>query len=186
MKNERALPPSLMELAKESGFSAVAALDVGTLEFLPAVREMCAEGKCRSYGKNWACPPACGSLEEIREKVHRYSQGLLLQTVGDREDPFDFEAIQQVERDNKSNFERLVNKLKEAKVDFYAMSAGTCTKCAECTYPRSPCRHPEELFPSMEACGLLVSSVCRNHGLPYYYGEQKIAFTCLVLFDRWP
>ena len=43
-------------------------------------------------------------------------------------------------------------------------------------------RHPETLAPSMEACGLFVSDVCRSNALPYYYGDRKIAFTCCVLF----
>ena len=62
------------------------------------------------------------------------------------------------------------------------MGAGTCTRCAACTYPDAPCRHPETLAPSMEACGLFVSDVCRSNALPYYYGDRKIAFICCVLF----
>lgn len=58
----------ILELALEQGFTHTAPLDPGTLELLPEVRDMCAENSCGKYDKNWACPPACGTLEECREK----------------------------------------------------------------------------------------------------------------------
>lgn len=173
----------MIHLAKESGFSVAEPLDVSTLEFSQAVRDMCAEGKCSSYGRNWSCPPICGTLEEIEEKVRPYSKGILLQTIGFREDSFDFDAMRQIEADNKIHFENIIKRLRQAGSNFFAMPAGTCTRCEICTYPDSPCCTPEYLFPSMEACGLFVSKICKDNGLPYYYGEQQIAFTCLLLFD---
>ena len=171
----------LRALALECGFTVVKTLDVSTLEFLPQVREMCSADRCRSYGKSWACPPACGELEYWKEKASHYSRGLLLQTVGEREDSYDFEAMMLVSAENDRNFHRLADALRGE--DVLAMSAGTCTRCESCAYPDSPCRHPESLYPSMEACGLFVSKLCRDNGLSYNYGEDKIAYTCCLLYN---
>jgi hypothetical protein len=38
----------------------------------------------------------------------------------------------------------------------------------------------------MEACGLFVSQVCRDNGVAYYYGDDKIAYTCCVLYHSRP
>ena len=54
----------LKALAKECGFDVAEDLDPKTLKFLPEVRDMCAADRCRHYNKSWACPPACGTLEE--------------------------------------------------------------------------------------------------------------------------
>lgn len=168
--------------ALECGFSAAADLDPATLRFLPEVRSMCRADRCRSFGQKWSCPPGCGELELWRSRAAKYRSGVLLQTIGEREDSLDLEAAKEVSRRNDANFYRLLARLHAQGLDFLPMGAGTCTRCAACTYPDAPCRHPETLAPSMEACGLFVSDVCRSNALPYYYGDRKIAFTCCVLF----
>ncbi len=170
-------------LAHECGFYTAEPMDPRKLKFLPDVRSMCAADRCRSYGKTWSCPPACGELDYWEERCSHYSKGLILQTVGDREDSYDFEAMMEVAEDNKKQFDAFTEALREAGADFLAMSAGTCTRCESCTYPDAPCRFPEKLYPSMEACGLFVSGVCSDNGVKYYYGDDKIAYTCCLLYN---
>jgi len=173
----------MKKLALDCGFSVAEDMDVSTLEFMQEVRDMCSADRCRSYGKTWACPPACGSLEHWREKASRFGKGIIMQTIGEREDSYDFEAMMEVSDRNKENFFRFVDALSELGADALPMSAGTCTRCKECTYPDAPCRFPDKVFPSMEACGLFVSKVCKDNGVPYYYGDDKIAYTCCVLYN---
>ena len=70
------------EIAKAAGFDVAADLDAGTIRLKEEVRAMCAEGKCKAYGHNWTCPPECGTLEECTERMQKYQNGILLQTVG--------------------------------------------------------------------------------------------------------
>ena len=170
-------------IALDCGFTVAEPMDVKSLKFMPDVRSMCAADRCQHYGKTWSCPPACGELDYWEEKASHYSHGLILQTVGDREDSFDFEAMMEVSEENKKQFDRLMDTLLATDADFLAMSAGTCTRCEKCTYPDAPCRFPEKLCPSMEACGLFVSGVCSDNGVKYYYGDDKIAYTCCVLYN---
>ena len=168
--------------AKAAGFDTVAPLDPGTLKFLPEVRSMCAADRCRHYGKTWACPPACGRVEDWERKCAAYDRGLLLQTIGEREDSYDYEAMMEAAENNKRQTDALAKALRAAGAEFLIMSAGTCTRCEKCTYPDAPCRVPELLFPSMEACGLFVSQVCTDNGVPYNYGDGRIAYTCCLLY----
>ncbi|MBQ1377597.1 MAG: DUF2284 domain-containing protein, partial [Lachnospiraceae bacterium] len=69
----------LIKKAEDTGFSHVGPVNMDALEFLPAVRDMCADGKCGAYNKKWSCPPACGTLEECAEKVKGYTAGILVQ-----------------------------------------------------------------------------------------------------------
>ena len=57
---------ALSKQGRDCGFTSVVRLDPATIELREDVRAMCASGKCRMYGKSWSCPPACGSLEELR------------------------------------------------------------------------------------------------------------------------
>jgi predicted metal-binding protein len=173
----------LIAEALASGFDHAAELNMGALEFLPEVREMCAADRCGSFGKCWTCPPGCGTLEEIKEKASRYKRGLLLQSTGRLEDDFDIETMEEVEKRHRESFLSFVRKIRKRFPGALPMGSGGCRICADCTYPDSPCRYPELAFPSMEAYGLFVSRVCEKSGLPYYYGKRTITYTACILLD---
>ena len=171
----------LAALAGECGFTHCAPLDISTLEFLQDVRDMCNEKQCSSFNKSWSCPPACASLEEMRERTKSYSVGLLVQTVGELEDSYDWEGIMDAGARHKANFGRLWDELDKLYPSVFAMGAGVCKLCESCTYPDKPCRFPDRMSASMEACGLFVSKVCTDNNLKYNYGQDKIAFTSCFL-----
>jgi len=174
------------ELAKTAvtcGFTNYTELDISTLEFMQEVRDMCNEKQCKSYNKSWSCPPACASLEEMREKVKKYKTGILAQTVGELEDSMDWDAIMETGAQHKENFKRMREALNKKHPTVLAMGAGECKICEACTYPDSPCSHPEKMETSMEAYGLFVSKVCTDNNLTYNYGQEKIAFTSCFLIE---
>ena len=174
----------LLLLAERRGFSHVGALNIEALEPLDAVREMCAADRCRSYGKNWTCPPACGTLDEVRQRLSTCWSGVLLQSTGTLEDDFDYDTMSVLEREHKARFLALVDELQNAGIALWAMAAGVCTLCESCGCPDLPCRFPQQAFPSMEANGLLVSQVCEASGLPYYYGPRTLTYTSCILLCR--
>ena len=175
---------SLIREAKERfGFEEAGALNVEALEFLPEVRQMCAADRCRSYNRNWACPPGCGTLEEIAEKVAPYTRGILVQSVGQLEDEFDVETMMETEQNQKERFAALVEYVRSQDADCIPMAAGACQVCKKCTYPDAPCRFPDEAFSSMEAYGMLVTQVCKANHMEYYYGPCPIAYTSCFLLE---
>lgn len=169
-------------LALAYGFTCAAPVDPRALAFRPEVREMCRSGRCGSYGKNWCCPPACSSLEEMSRTMEDYDTGVLIQTVAQLEDDFDYETMMDAQRRHKENLERLVDELhrRAGAAAVLPMGAGTCTRCKTCTYPDAPCRFPEKRLVSMEAYGLLVSQVCETAGVPYYHGPGTLAYVSCV------
>lgn len=173
----------LLDLAARCGFEHFGPLNTAALDFNPAVREMCAADRCRSYGRCWTCPPACGSLEEISAKAAGYRRGVLLQSTGEMEDDFDVEAMMGTEQLQKERFKDFVAQVRRAYPNCLPMSSGACSICPNCTYPDAPCRFPALAIPSMEAYGLVVSQVCQDSGLPYYYGPRTITYTACVLVE---
>ena len=171
----------LVKLALEIGFSHAAPLNVSALHALPEVREMCATGRCRRYGKSWSCPPACGGLDECQTRMEAYSGGVLVQTTAALADDFDYESMTKAQELHKKNFFTLARQTRLLVPDCLPLTAGSCTICRSCTYPDKPCRFPNKMLSSMEAYGLLVSDVCLKNGLAYYYGEGTIAFTSCIL-----
>ena len=175
----------LTDLAREAGFSAWAPLDVSTIQLKPEVREMCASNSCGQYGKRWSCPPGCGTLEECAQDIRKYDRGILVQTYGDIEDGFDFEAMMEIESDHKAHFAQMYDALRCAGIPVLVLGAGCCTQCTKCTYPDESCRFPEKMISSMEAYGMVVLEVCKANGLQYYYGADKMAYTsCFLLVSE--
>lgn len=174
---------AVINLTNSIGFSHAGALNPSELMFLPEVRNMCQANRCQAYNKSWVCPPQCGTLEEIAARAKNYRRGILVQTTGAMEDDFDVECMMETERLQKERFLRLVTALRPDFPDLLPMAAGTCTLCETCSYPDAPCRFPDRAFTSMEAYGLLVSQVCQQAGLGYYYGPQTITYTCCILLD---
>ena len=172
---------ALIQEALDEGFSQAGELNVNALEFMPEVRDMCNADRCRQYGKNWRCPPGCGSIEEAAARAAQYSRGILVQTIGQMEDDFDYETIEAASKKHQSNLAALVDKVKARHPDMLPMGAGTCTLCETCTYPDAPCRFPEKSISSMEAYGLWVSRVCSLSCLPYNNGKQTITYTSCYL-----
>lgn len=175
----------LCEMTRDAGFSAWAALNPATIELKTEVRDMCAANSCGQYGKRWSCPPGCGTLEECGERLKACTRGILVQTYGDIEDSYDFEAMMEIEAEHKEHFSEMYEALRDAGIPVLAIGAGCCTQCAQCTYPDEPCRFPDKMTSSMEAYGMVVLEICKANGLQYYYGSHKIAYTsCFLLKDK--
>ena len=61
----------LPELAMEMGFAAAALIETKDIEFIPAFRPLCEENLCGKYGVNYACPPDCGTVEEMKARIQK-------------------------------------------------------------------------------------------------------------------
>jgi predicted metal-binding protein len=182
----------LKALAGECGFTAAGELKADTLRTLPEVRGACAADKCKSYGKNWSCPPACGSLGDCERRFRQYRAGLIVQSTGNIEDSFDYDEMRRLGGEHGRRLRDFQEKTAplfagEALSDSAArpwllLGSGACKVCEVCTCPDSPCRFPGRMIISMEAMGLLVSEVCRANNIPYYYGPGTLTYVGCILF----
>lgn len=168
-------------IAKESGFTEAGVLDPKTLKAERWVRETCASDKCHAYGHNWTCPPECGTLEECMHRMEKYTNGILLQTVGTLARRIDAKAYTRTEQEHLEHFAAFIGKIKAEYPDALCLGAGGCRICGVCAYPE-PCRFPEKACSSMEAYGLFVTRVCKENKLRYHYGNMTITYTACVLY----
>lgn len=171
----------LIQLALECGFDHAARLEIPTLICREDVRGMCRADKCTIYGKNWTCPPNCGTLEECQQQINSYERGILVQTVGKLSKSVDWRGCVALEKCHLQNFHKAAEEIKKLYPESLCLGAGGCRICEKCAYPE-PCRFPERAWSSMEGFGLFVTDVCRKNNLPYYYGEKTLAYTsCFLL-----
>lgn len=90
--------------------------------------------------------------------------------------------MKEAEQTHKERFNAMMKAL-AGEFPILPISAGTCTRCTECTYPDAPCRFPKMATSSMEAYGMLVSEVCKANGLAYNHGPGTVSYTSCILFD---
>ena len=169
-----------IEKAKEMGFDTAVAIDPKNLEARQDVRSMCAADKCGAYGKNWTCPPECGTVEECQHKMQSCESGILIQSIGHMTKAIDSRCCRETERRHMKNFYAFAEEIRKEHPDALCLGAGGCRVCKQCAYP-SECRFPEKAMSSMEGYGLFVTQVCRDAGVPYYHGDRTITYTAIVL-----
>jgi predicted metal-binding protein len=175
----------IIKEALDAGFTLAAPLDPKTIRIMPEVRGMCEVNKCDAYGSNWACPPACGTLEECSDMISRYNSGIIVQTTGRLEDDFDSEGMIETAQKHSENIRKFIETYrKKHDVKMLPLGAGGCTICKKCTYPDKPCRFPESMVYPMEGLGILVSDVCTKNNVQYNHGRGTLTYVGCCLFEQ--
>ena len=122
-----------MDLIKEAlsmGFANAAIMDTKDLVFVPVYRQFCEDNLCGNYNLVPACPPACGTVEEMHEKALKYEKALILQTI--LKDPvMDPVLFKQAKHAQNILTEQLDKWMQEnGKEDVLIMSAGPYKNCS--------------------------------------------------------
>ena len=172
----------LIKKALDFGFDSVVKLNREALEFNPLIRDMCAQNRCRIYGKSWSCPPAIGSIEDSFNRTKDYTDGIIIECIIPLEDDFDYESMEKGAIKHQKMVMDFSQKLKEEGYDILPMASGACRLCDKCTYPDSPCRFPDKTISAMEAYGIFVSDLCKKSGIKYNNGPLTMTYIGCILF----
>lgn len=170
----------IISRAEEQGFANAVFVDTEAITFLPSFRPLCEENVCGKYGVNYACPPDCGSVEEMARRIRSHKRALLLQTMWDIPDALDEAATKPAKR--KHN--RMTLKLRETlEQPVLMVGAGGCDLCSPCAITEGkPCRFPETKFSCMSAYCVFVQELCERCGMEYDCGPGVVAFFSMLCF----
>lgn len=171
----------IIALAAELGFANATLVDTGNVTFLPSFRPLCEENVCGKYGVNYACPPDCGTVEEMAERIRSRRRALVLQTMWEIQDPLNEEETKPAKRRHN----RMTVKLRERLGQPVLMvGAGGCDLCSPCAITEGkPCRFPETKFSCMSAYCVFVQELCEQCGMEYDCGPGLVAFYSMLCFS---
>ncbi len=170
----------LPDLAMEMGFANAALIDTDKIIFLPSFRPLCAENLCGKYGVNYACPPDCGTVEEMKARVLKWPHAVVMQTLWDIDDPMDNVQTKRAKGQH--------NKLTRQFIDRTGMpglmiGASGCNLCDTCSIvEKKPCRFPELAFSCMSAYCIFVKDLADQCGMEYDCGPNVTAFFSMFCF----
>lgn len=123
-------------------------------EFRDAERFLECCRNCGNYGKNWACPPHVFDVERY-VTAYRNASLIAVRITPRRKDLGIEEASELLRRERHKLEQRLLRLERETGGRMFGFS-GRCYYCGEEECARiqgNPCRHPELVRPSLEACG---------------------------------
>lgn len=174
----------MIQYAYDEGFAAAAVIDTARIIFDPTFRPYCEENLCGQYGVNYACPPDCGSPEEMKQKVLSHKKALVLQTIWQVADFSDTPAIKQGKASHNAAAIRLMKHLREQGCDGFLVGASGCALCSPCAKKLGqPCRFPELQYSCMSAYCIFVKKLADACCMEYDCGDGLVAFFGMYVFD---
>ena len=163
------------------GVSGAAILPVDRIPFDRELRKSCESNRCGIFGKNWACPPLVGEIDELIARAKTYHTAVVFQDVYKISDSFDIEGMQEAAEKHRK-LARAVNDCQEKPEDALMLGAGGCDFCERCAAQEDkPCRFPDKAFASLEAYGVYVSALAEACGMKYINGVNTITYFGAVL-----
>lgn len=170
--------------ALECGFDDVKTITTEQLPFDFSFRKFCEQNICGNYGANYACPPYCGTPEEMKKKAQSYKKAIVLRKsvcVDDYKDPAKIENAQAKVRELMME---AVKRFKNVGYEGCASMPGACRLCKECEAKSGgKCRSSQNVASCISAYCIdakKLSGICK---LEDACEKGKISFTCLYFFN---
>lgn len=186
MKNSLPLPACLQEIfCPEQVRWAI--LPTTELVFDPIFRSYCKDNACGKYGACWSCPPDVGSYGELRARVLSYDTVLVFSREYPIQDLSDLPGMLEAGRAHNRFTNRIHRLLRPLYPGCFVTGTGDCRLCDACTRPEGlPCRFPDEMLTSLEACGANVIDLAEKARLPWKSeGRTIIYFSAVLLQKAW-
>lgn len=164
----------LLETAREAGFYA-AILPTSEIVIDPKFRPFCEENLCGKYNANYSCPPDCGSVEEVRDRLMSQDKALVLQKIWEIGSYENKAGIQQSKKNHNAMILRLTDQLRKAGMQGFCLGYGGCPLCDPCKRVENlPCAHPDEKISCMSAYCIDVTKLAERCGLEFSWVPEKL------------
>lgn len=171
-----------LKLAEEAGFSA-ALISTSEIVVNPEFRPYCEENRCGKYNANYSCPPDCGSVEEVQERLASGKRALALQTIWEIGSYENKQAIQDSKKAHNAAILRLTEKLRQAGVHGFCLGYGGCPICDPCKrLSNEPCAHPDKKISCMSAYCIDVAKLAEKCNLEFAWVPEKLFLFGMFVF----
>ena len=166
----------LLELAREAGFEA-AVLDAAQVPTDGKFRPFCEENRCGQYNANYSCPPTCGTVAQMDEKIHAGTQALVLKTQWPIESYEDSRAIKEA----KLAHNRAMLRLNET-LHGLCVGGSCCCLCAPCRMKTGEaCLYPELRFSCMSAYCVDVAELAKRCGMTFVWDTKVLSVYSMIV-----
>lgn len=175
----------ILKEAEAAGIDRAAFVSADDLVFVHDFRKYCEMNSCGNYGRNYGCPPDCGTPQQMEQKALRYSRALVLQTIQPVEDITDGAETGQLKKKHNARVRAFMDRLAQEGIGGLPIMAGPCSQCSQCAkISGEPCRFPDRVASCLSAYGIDVAKLCETCGIPWNYGKHKVGFFALYMIGE--
>ena len=164
----------LLTLANEAGFTAAFTTPDQVLQ-KEEFRVYCEENRCGKYNANYSCPPDCGTVEELKQKVQSEEIIMVVQTIKENVDKTNKEEILRIRSGHNASTIRLMKKFRELGYDGFCAGYGGCSLCTPCKRTLDePCSFPDLKISCMSAYCVDVADLAGKCGLEFSWEPERL------------
>lgn len=174
----------LLELAQAEGFiAAMTAPDQIPID--AHFRIYCEENRCGRYNANYSCPPDCGSVEDLHQKILAEDKIMVIQTLWDINGYDDTETILHAKKTHNAASLRLIDKIRKSGYSGFCSGYNGCSLCNPCNRVKNlPCAHPELKISCMSAYCVNVGELAKRCGLTFAWSDRRLHLFGMVAFHE--
>ncbi|MCI7138979.1 MAG: DUF2284 domain-containing protein [Oscillospiraceae bacterium] len=173
----------IAEQAAKYGFTAVW-VPVSEIPVNSEYLKYCEENRCGNYNANHACPPDCGTPEEMRQKLLSASEALVLQSLWEVPG-YGTPEVLSSKAEHGAAIRRFRDDLRRDGFDVFAVGYGACSLCKPCKRKNGePCAFPDLRVSCMSAYCVDVAKLAKRCALPFDWNPKKLYLFGMILFRK--
>lgn len=176
---------ALLAVAQAEDFEKVAVVPTADLIVHQEYRTYCEENLCGNYGRNYGCPPECGTPAFMEQRLRSYEQVLVMQSRVEMDDLDDKALVAEVRKEHNRKSRAVLKQLEEAGMPLRdrCMLPGPCTFCETCAIlSGQPCRFPEKKSSCLSAYGIDVTALAERCNMRIDWNGGSVSYFTLYLF----
>ena len=172
----------IIKLAEEMGFTA-AYIDTADVVQDPSFRKFCEDNLCGKYNANYSCPPDCGTVDEVQQRLKAGKRALVLQSIWEIGSYDNKDEIQKSKKTHNAAILRFTETLRQAGHKGFCLGYGGCPLCDPCKRVNNePCAHPEQKISCMSAYCIDVAKLAEKCGLEFAWVPEKLFLFGMYIF----
>ena len=172
----------LIKLAETEGFHA-AIIPAKDVPADGSFRKFCEDNLCGKYNANYSCPPGCGTVEEVHQRLFSEEKALVLQTIHEIGSYENKTAILESKKNLNIAVLHLTEKLRQTGLQGFFLGYGGCPLCDPCKQiTGEPCAFPEKRISCMSAYCIDVGKLANRCGLEFAWMPEKLFLFGMIVF----
>ena len=173
----------ILRMAEEYGFSA-AFIDTADVVQDPSFRKFCEDNLCGKYNANYACPPDCGTVEQVQQRLKSGKRALVLQTIWEIGSYENKQAVLDSKKAHNAAILRFTDTLRKQGINGFCLGYGGCPLCDPCKRVENlPCAHPDKKISCMSAYCIDVGKLAGKCGLEFAWIPEKLFLFGMFVFQ---